>query len=120
MQTHSCHAVRFDFSSYGPGLAVVQMRDDNHHVYLNSYAQSPEEYWSGTTYDAVYRLTTEGTQGFIAITNSSDEAHAVRATFLVNGRSEPQAEMQIPSRQTRILPIDDLLARSRNSVEVFI
>ena len=44
MQTHSgTIAVRFDFSSYGPGSAVVQMRDDNHHVYLNSYAQSPEE-----------------------------------------------------------------------------
>jgi hypothetical protein len=111
--TRGTIAVRFEFSSYGPGSAVVQMRDDKDHVYLNSYAQSPEEYWNGTTYDAVVWAPHEGTQGFIAITNSSDEAHAVRATFLVNGTSEPQAEMQIPSRQTRVIPIDDLLARSR-------
>lgn len=108
-------SIRFDFSSYGPGIAVVQMRDDKHHVYLNSYAQSSEEYWGGTTYDAVVWAPHESTQGFIAITNASAETHSVRLVFLANGRSEQQPEIQILPRQTRIVPIDDLLTRSRKS-----
>jgi hypothetical protein len=108
-------AVQFDFASYGPGSAVVEMRDDKHHLYLNSYAQSAEEYWNGTEYDAVVWTPQEGTQGFISITNSSSEAHVVHTTFLVDGQSEPQPGMQIAPRQTRIVPIDGLLARTRRS-----
>jgi hypothetical protein len=113
--TRGAIAVRFDFTSYGPGNAVVQMRDDKHQVFLNSYAQSPEEYWSGTAYDAVVWAPHEGTQGFVSITNTSTETHAVRVAFTGKGRPEEQTEVQIPPRQTRILPIDDLLARSRKS-----
>jgi hypothetical protein len=108
-------SVRFDFNSYGPGSAVVEMRDDKHQVFLNSYAQSSEEYWTGTGYDAVVWAPQDGTQGFISVINSSDETHRVNLTFLVNGRSEPQAAIQIPARQTRIIPIDDLLMRGRKS-----
>ena len=108
-------AVRFDFKSYGPGAAVVQMRDDKHHVFLNSYAQSPEEYWSGTSYDAVVWAPQQGTEGFIALTNASDETHAVRIAFVIKGRSERQPELQIPARQTRIVPIQALLERSQKS-----
>src|SRR5262249_18453413 len=113
--TRGTVAVRFDFSSYGPATIVVEMRDDKHQVFLNSYGQSSEEYWTGTTYDAVVWAPQEETQGFISVTNSSNEMHPVRLMFLVNGRSEPQPALQIPARQTRIIPIDNLLTRGRNS-----
>ncbi|HEY2915036.1 MAG TPA: hypothetical protein VGK21_16840 [Candidatus Angelobacter sp.] len=108
-------SIRFDFSSYGPGIAVVQMRDDKHHVYLNSYAQSSEEYWGGTTYDGVVWAPHESTQGFIAITNASGETHSVRLAFFVNGRREQQPEIQILPRHISIVPIDELLTRSRKA-----
>jgi len=108
-------SIRFDFSSYGPGIAVVQMRDDKHHVYLNSYAQSSEEYWGGTTYDGVVWAPHESTQGFIAITNASEETHSVQLAFFVNGRREPQPEIRILPRHTSIVPIDELLKRSRKA-----
>jgi len=113
--TRGTVVVRFQFASYGPGSAVVEMRDDKHHLYLNSYAQSPEEYWSGTSYDAVVWAPHEGTEGFIAITNGAAETHVVRPTFIVDGRSEQQGDMQLLPRQTRILSINDLLTRSRKS-----
>jgi hypothetical protein len=108
-------SIRFNFSSYGPGIVVVQMRDDKHHVYLNSYAQSSEEYWGGTTYDGVVWAPHESTQGFIAITNASGETHSVRLAFLVSGRSEQQPEIQVLPRHTSIVPIDELLTRSRKA-----
>jgi hypothetical protein len=113
--TRGTISVRFDFSSYGPGSAVVQIRDDKHHFSLNSYAQSSEEYWSGTTYDAVVWAPHEGTQGFVSITNASSETHTVRVAFLTKGRSVQQPEIQIAPRHTRILPIDGLLEQSRKS-----
>jgi hypothetical protein len=113
--TRGTISVRFDFTSYGPGLAVVEMRDDKHHLYLNSYAQSPEEYWTGTDYDAVVWAPQDGTQGFISITNASDETHMVQTSFLVNGRAEQQPPIQVAARQTRFVSIEDLLARSRKS-----
>jgi hypothetical protein len=113
--TRGTVAIRFDFKSYGPGAAVVQMRDDTHHVFLNSYAQSAEEYWSGTSYDAVVWAPQEETEGFIALTNASDDTHAVRVAFVIKGRSEHQPEIQIPARQTRMVSIHDLLDRSRKS-----
>jgi hypothetical protein len=113
--TRGTVAVRFDFTSYGAGTAVVEMRDEKHHLFLNSYAQSPEEYWNGTGYDAVVWAPHEGTQGFISVTNSSNEPHVVHTTFLLNGQPEQQPVLQIPPRQTRIFFIDDLLARSRKT-----
>jgi hypothetical protein len=113
--TRGTISIRFDFSSYGPGSAVVEIRDDKHHFSLNSYAQSPEEYWSGTTYDAVVWAPHEGTQGFVSITNSSSEVHRVRITFLTKGRSEQQQEVKIAPRQTQVFPIDGLLEQSRKS-----
>jgi hypothetical protein len=113
-ETHGTVAIQFDFTSYGPGAAVVQMRDDKHHVFLNSYAQSPEEYWSGTTYDAVVWAPHEETDGFVSITNASTETHTVHVAFLRNGKSEQQ-EIQIPARHMRILPLEDLLNATRKS-----
>jgi hypothetical protein len=107
-------AVRFDFSSYGPGSALVEIRNDKHHVFLNSYAQSPEEYWRGTGYDAVI-WAPEGTQGFASITNSSLETQIIHTTFLVKGLSKKQPDMQIAPRQTKFISIDDLLAASQKS-----
>jgi hypothetical protein len=54
--------VRYTFSSYGPINAAVESTDEAHYLYLNSYAASPEEYWSGTAFDAVVWTPQEGTQ----------------------------------------------------------
>lgn len=106
-------SVRFDFTTYGPGMAVVESADERDHFYLNSYAQSPEEYWAGTSYDAVVWAPQQGTEGFISLTNSSTEPRIVHTTFITaDGRSEPQHDIQIAPRQTRILRIDDLLDRA--------
>src|SRR5262249_12971883 len=107
--------IRFDFSTYGPGSALVESRDDKHHVFLNSHAQSPEEYWTGTEYDAVIWAPQEGTQGFVSVTNSSLETHVVHIKFLANGRSEKQRDIEVAPRQTKFVSIDGLLAESRKS-----
>jgi hypothetical protein len=113
--TQGTVAIQFDFSSYGPGSAVVQMSDEKHHVYLNSYAQSREEYWSGTQYDAVVWAPTEGTHGFIAVTNASTEPHVVNITFLLEGHAERVLQVEVPPRRTRRVLIDSLLAQSRQN-----
>ncbi len=106
--------VRYAFNSYGPINAVVESRDEAHYLYLNSYGASPEEYWSGTTFDAVIWTPQEGTQGFISITNTSTTPRVVHTTFLVNGSSE-QRSIDVAARHTTILRIDDVVARSQKS-----
>jgi len=107
--------VRFSFSSYGPLTAVAESEDEADHVYLNSYAQSAEEYWSGTAYDAVVWAPSEGTKGFVSIINTSFEPKTVHVSFLVDGQAEQLHGIEIGPRQTYFLPIDDLIARSRKS-----
>ncbi|OAI56682.1 hypothetical protein AYO50_00410 [Acidobacteria bacterium SCGC AG-212-P17] len=109
---HGTVSIRYNFSTYGPGMAVVESVDNAHGIYLNSYAASAEEYWAGTTYDAVVWAPQEGTEGFIAFTNTSNEAHIVHTTFLVNGRDQEQASIQVPPRHTQFVQIHDLLDRS--------
>ncbi len=108
-------AVKFDFNSYASASAVVEMHDEKHNLFLNAYAQSPEEYWTGTTYDAVVWAPQEGIQGYVSVTNTSSESHVVHAKFLVNGQPEQLHDLQIGPRRTRIISIDHLLARSRKS-----
>ena len=105
-------SVRFDFQSYGPLIAVAQSTDQAHYIYLNSFAQSPEEYWAGTAFDAVVWAPDAGTKGFVSITNTAHEPRSVRFTTLVNGHSEVLPAIQIPSRKTSLLPIDGLLGQS--------
>lgn len=109
-------AVQYSLAGYGGLTAVVQSDDGRRRLYLLSYAQSPEEYWSGTAYDAVLWAPDEGTQGFVTITNtSSSEKRVVHVSFLVNGRSKEVPAIQIAPRQTYWLNIDGLVARSRES-----
>lgn len=106
--------MRYNFSPYDPITGVVLSSDEVHDLYLNSYAQSPEEYWQGTSYDAVLWAPDEETRGFISLTNTSHEPRVVHATFLVKGHSELKT-LEIPARHTQTLYIDDLVARSHES-----
>src|SRR5262249_12675999 len=80
--------MRYTFSPYAAVSGVVLSSDDVHHLYVNSYAQSPEEYWQGTSYDATLWAPDEGTKGSISIINTSQEQRTVQVAFLVKGHSE--------------------------------
>src|SRR5579884_3940885 len=109
-------AVEYTLNGYGGITAEVVSANEDRSLYLLSYAQSPEEYWSGTAYDAVLWAPDEGTQGFVAITNtSSTEERVVHATYLVNDDSKELPPIQIAPRQTYWLNIDNLVARSREN-----
>jgi hypothetical protein len=113
--TRGSVVVHYAFDSYGAVEAVVEATDEIRHLYLNSFAQSPEEDWTGTAFDGMVWAPEEGTEGFVSITNTSSEARVVHATFLVDDRVEQQPGMEIGPRQTRFLPIEDLVARSRKN-----
>jgi hypothetical protein len=113
--TRGTVVVHYNFATYGPISAVVQATDEAHHLYMNFFAQSPEENWTGTAFDAVVWAPDEGTHGFISIINSSSEPRVVHTTFLVNGRSEQLPAIEIAPRHTHVLDIDALVARSRHS-----
>lgn len=112
---HGTVSVRYDFNSYGPISAVVQSSDSKHYIYLNSVAQSHEEFWKGTAFDAVLWAPDTDTQGYITITNSSTAPHTARVTFLVKGHSEELPPIEVPPRRTEMLPIDGLVARSHDA-----
>lgn len=107
--------VRYTFSPYEGVSAVVLSSDDIHHLYVNSYAQSPEEYWQGTSYDAALWAPDEDTKGTISLINTSWEQQTAQVTFLIKGRSEEQAPIVIPPRSTRTLNIDALVTRSQET-----
>jgi hypothetical protein len=107
--------VRFSFSSYGPLIAAAQSYDTAHHIYMNSFAQSAEEYWAGTGYDGVIWAPDDGTKGFVSVMNTSFETKDVHVNFLADGHSQALPGIKIGPRQTYFLPIDDLIARSRTS-----
>lgn len=106
-------SVSYNFKSYGPLNAVVESYNDTTHVYLNSYGQSPEEYWAGTTFDAVVWAPDEGTKGFVAITNTSKSVQTVQVTALFKDKSEQLPPLVIPPSTTHFLPINDLVVQSR-------
>lgn len=113
--TFGTAAMRYTFSPYDGVSGVVLSADEVHHLYVNSYAQSPEEYWQGTSYDATLWAPDEDTKGTISIINTSDEERTVHLTFLVKGHTQEQPTITIPARHTHTLNIDDLVARSRES-----
>ena len=112
--TQGAVIVRYDFRTAGAVSALVRSTEEARYLYLNSVAWGREEYM-GTTLDAVVWAPEEGTQGFISIVNTSSEPRWVQTTFLVNGRSEDQPEIELAPRQARLLPIDALVTRSRKT-----
>jgi hypothetical protein len=105
---------RYSFNTYGALSAVVESADPAHRVFLTSVGQSPEEFWYGTTLDAVVWAPEEGTEGFISMINTSADSKSVKITFFVNGRSDETQEMEIAPRQHRVLRIDSLVKRSHD------
>ena len=107
--------MRYTFSPYDGVGGVLLSSDEVHHLYVNSYAQSAEEYWQGTSYDGVLWAPDEDTKGTISIINTSDETRTVHLTFLVKGHTEEQTPVTIPGRHTQTINIDDLVARSHEN-----
>jgi len=107
--------MRYTFSPYDGVSGVVLSSDEIHHLYVNSYAQSPEEYWQGTSYDAALWAPDEDTTGSISIINTSDETRTVHLTFLVKGHIEEQPTLTVPARHTQTVNINDLVSRSRET-----
>jgi hypothetical protein len=114
-ETRGIVVARYSFNTYGALSAVVESADQRHRVFLTSVGQSPEEFWYGTTLDAVLWAPEEGTEGFISMINTSSEAKQVQITFSVNGRADETQEVVINSRQQRILRIDSLVKHSRET-----
>jgi len=113
--TRGAVVVRYNFNSYGAVSAVVISSDESHWLYLNSVAESREEFWYGTTLDAVLWAPQEGVHGFISLVNTSSEPRVVHATFVIRGHSEKLPAIAIAPRQFRFVSIDELLARSRQT-----
>jgi hypothetical protein len=107
--------MRYTFSPYEAVSGVVLASDDVHHLYVNSYAQSPEEYWQGTSYDGTLWAPDSDTKGSISIINTASEQRTIHLTFLVKGHSEEQPPITILPRHTYTLNIDDLAQRSRET-----
>lgn len=107
--------VRYDSDSYGSISAVIQSSDEKHKLYLSSVGWSREEFWYGTTLDAVIWAPESETQGFVSLVNTSSEPRIVHATFIVGGRSEDAPQIRIAPRQAEFLPIDSLVARSHEN-----
>lgn len=110
--TQGAVVVHYEFPATGAINALVRSSDETHYLYLNSVAWGLEEFM-GTTLDAVLWAPDDGTQGFISIVNTSKEPRRVRSSFVIEGRSEKQADIDIGPRQARLVPIDGLVARSR-------
>jgi len=112
--TRGAVVARYSFNTYGALSAVVESADPAHRIFLTSVGQSPEEFWYGTTLDAVVWAPEEGTEGFISMINTSADPKSVEISFFVNGRSKETQEIEIAPRQHRMLRIDSLLKRSHD------
>jgi hypothetical protein len=107
--------MRYTFSPYDGIGGVVLSSDETHSLYVNSYAQSPEEYWEGTSFDAALWAPDSDTKGTISLINTTSEQRTATLTFLVKGHSEVQKPITLAPRETRTLKINDLVARSRET-----
>lgn len=108
--------IRYDFGTYGAVSAAVEMADYTHRLYLNSVAQSREEFWYGTTLDAVvWTPSRDDAEGFMSLINTSAESKSVKITLSVDGASEETREVIIGPRQQRLVSIDSLVKRSTDS-----
>lgn len=111
--TSGTAVMRYTFSPYAAVSGIVLSSDDAHHLYVNSYLQSPEEYWQGTSYDATLWAPDGDTKGSISIINTSLDQRTVQLAFVVDGKIETQLPVVVPARQTQTINVDDLVARSR-------
>ena len=107
--------MRYTFSPYDGVSGVVLSSDESHNLYVNSYAQSPEEYWEGTSFDAALWAPDNETKGTISLINTTSEQRTANLTFLVKGHSETQKPITLAPRETRTLNINDLVTRSRET-----
>jgi hypothetical protein len=107
--------LRYDFSTYGAVSAVVEMSDYSHHLYWNSVAQSREEFWYGTSFDAVVWSPDEDTEGFISIINTSTALKNVQIAYMINGLIETKQELPVGPHEYLRLPIGPLVRRSTKS-----
>jgi hypothetical protein len=107
--------MRYTFSPYDGVSGVVLSSDETHNLYVNSYAQSPEEYWEGTSFDAALWAPDNDTKGTISLINTTSERRTARLTFIVKGHSEIQKPITLAPRETRTLKINDLVFRSRET-----
>jgi hypothetical protein len=107
--------MRYTFSPYDGIGGVVLSSDETHSLYVNSYAQSPEEYWEGSSFDAALWAPDSNTKGTISLINTTSEQRTATLTFLVKGHSETQKPITLAPRETRTLNINDLVARSRET-----
>lgn len=113
--TRGTAVMRYTFSPYDGVSGVVLSSDETHNLYVNSYAQSPEEYWEGTSFDAALWAPDNETKGTISLINTTSEQRTANLTFLVKGHSETQKPITLAPRETRTLNINDLVARSRET-----
>lgn len=113
--TKGTAVMRYTFSPYDGVSGVVLSSDETHNLYVNSYAQSPEEYWEGTSFDAALWAPDNETKGTISLINTTSEQRTANLTFLVKGHSEIQKPITLAPRETRTLNINDLVARSRET-----
>jgi hypothetical protein len=107
--------MRYTFSPYDGVSGVVLSSDETHNLYVNSYAQSPEEYWEGTSFDAALWAPDNDTKGTISLINTTSEQRTARLTFIVKGHSEIQKPITLAPRETRTMKINDLVSRSRET-----
>ncbi|HEY1938635.1 MAG TPA: hypothetical protein VGJ33_11930 [Candidatus Angelobacter sp.] len=107
--------MRYTFSPYDGVSGVVLSSDETHNLYVNSYAQSPEEYWEGTSFDAALWAPDNETKGTVSLINTTSEQRTANLTFLVKGHSEIQKPITLAPRETRMLNINDLVASSRET-----
>jgi hypothetical protein len=113
--TQGIVVVRYQFYTYGAISAVVEMSDYTHRLYLNSIAQSAEEFWYGTSFDAVIWALDQQTEGFMSVVNTSTEAKNVQVTFSARGAVEDTQTFQVAPYQYRELKIDSLIKDSIES-----
>lgn len=114
-ETQGIIVVRYDFKTYGAVTAVVECSEPAHHLYFDFVAQSPEEFWYGTTLDAVFWTPEDATEGIVSIINTSSDPKKVKVSFIAKGHAEETQEIEIRPHQLRLLRIDSLVKHSMES-----
>jgi hypothetical protein len=106
--------VRYEFPTTGALSAVVESDDTTHGIFLTSLGNSIEEF-RGTTLDGVLWAPDRGTEGFIAVLNTSAQPRHVKLSVFVNGKTIDLPGITVPSLRTQFVQINDLVEQSRKS-----
>jgi hypothetical protein len=83
--TFGTAVMRYTFSPYDGVSGVVLCADEVHHLYVNSYAQSSEEYWLGTSYDAALWAPDEDTYSGWKFTDGTNTVSPTNSTATWSG-----------------------------------